>query len=57
MTPKPKLRELVLPDASYKPPKAEMPETVGCNGTLEQFAKALFRPVAIHRVENWKRRS
>ena len=55
MQPKPKLRELVLPDSSYQPSKAEMLETVSFNGTLEQFAKALFRPAAIRRVKNWKK--
>ena len=52
---KPKPRELVLPDSSYQPSKAEMLETVSFNGTLEQFAKALFRPSAIRRVKNWKK--
>ena len=32
-----------------------MLETVGFNGTLEQISKALFRPVRIRRVKNWKR--
>lgn len=53
--PKPEPKELVLPDSSYQPSKAEMLETVGFNGTLEQIAKALFRPVKIRRVKNWKR--
>ena len=56
MKSKPKPRELVLPDSSYQPSKAEMLETVSFNGTLEQFAKALFRPVEIRRVKNRKRR-
>ena len=48
-------RELVLPDSTYQPSKAEMQETVQFNGTLKQFTKALFKPVKVRRVKDWKK--
>ena len=48
-------RELVLPDHTYQPSKAEMEETFRFDGTLEQFAQALFRPVRVRRIKNWKK--
>ena len=51
----PKPRELVLPDSTYQPSKAEMQERVRFDGTLEEFAKAILQPVAIRRVKRWKR--
>ncbi len=53
--PKPEPRELVLPDSSYQPSKAEMEETVRFDGTLKQFAKALLQPVTVRRDKRWKR--
>ena len=54
--PKPKKpRELVLPDSAYQPSKAEMSETVSFDGSLEELAEALFQPVKIRRVKDWKR--
>ena len=52
----PKPRELVLPDSSYQPSKAEMSETVGFDGSLEELAQAMFQPVKIRRVRNWRKR-
>lgn len=52
---KPKPRELVLPDSTYQPSRAEMDETVRFEGTLKQFAKALFQPVRVRRTKDWKR--
>ena len=50
-----KPRELVLPDSSYQPSKAEMSETVSFDGTLEELAQAMFQPVKIRRIKDWKR--
>lgn len=47
-------RELVLPDSTYQPSKAEMSETVGFDGSLEELAQALFQPFKIRRVKDWK---
>lgn len=54
-TDKPKPRELVLPDSTYQPSKAEMEETVQFDGTLRQFAKALLQPVRVRRTKEWKK--
>ncbi len=53
--PKPEPRELVLPDSTYQPSKAEMLETVNFDGTLKELAKALLQPVKVSRVKNWKK--
>ena len=53
--PQSKPRELILPDSTYQPSKAEMLETVSFDGTLKQFAKALFKPVKVRRVKDWKK--
>ena len=48
-------RELVLPDSTYQPSKAEISETISFDGTLEEFAQELFQPVKIRRIKDWKR--
>lgn len=53
--PKPKPRELILPGSTYQPSKAEMLETVSCDGTLKQFAKVLLQPVKVRRTKDWKK--
>ena len=50
-----KPRELVLPDSTYQPSKAEMSETVSFDGSLEEMAQALFQPVKIRRVKGWRK--
>ena len=55
MKPKSELRELVLPDSTYQPSKADMLETVSFDGTLKEMAKALLQPVQVRRVKNWKK--
>lgn len=50
-----KPRELVLPDSTYQPSKTEMSETASFDGSLEEMAQALFQPVKIRRVKDWKR--
>ena len=39
---------------SRLPCKAEMPEIVSFNGSVEQFARALCRLVAIRRIKDWE---
>lgn len=48
-------REMVLPDPAYQPSKAEMRETVSFDGTLEQFAQELLRPVRVRRSKGGRR--
>ena len=55
MKPKPEPRELVLPDSTYQPSKAEMLETVSFDGTLKELAKALLQPVKVRRTKGWKK--